>query len=157
MSRAFSGLGFVAAVVLVLIILGHAVTGGASCVAGFFERYYIAIGIVLLLAAASGAIVIYRSSDAETLSAGLRTVNSIVCGLALVQNLAFLAYGLYRAVKVYQNDAFLTLLSVGGFVLVYLINLFLTVGAIVLSCSKKWGICVACAQIIAGIVLIINW
>ena len=124
MSRAFEGLGFVAAIVFVLIVIGGLITGGARGLAGFIERYYIIIGVVLFLLIAAICFLVYKTIDG--LSVCNKVINSIASGFALAQNAGFLVYGLYRALTAYANDAFLIILGIGGFILVYIIDTTIT-------------------------------
>lgn len=155
MSRAFEGLGIVAAIVFVLLVIAGAIKGGAKGVADFIEKHYIIIGIVLLLAIAVICYLIARTI--ENLSLGLVIVNSVGCGLVLAQNAVFLVYGLYRSLTVYPNDAFLTILAVGGFVLIYIIDTVITVAGISLSKDKPWSSFVTIVIAVMGLFLSLKW
>lgn len=155
MSRAFEGLGIVAAIVFVLIVIGGAIKGGAKGVADFIEKHYIIIGIILLLSIAVICYLIARTI--ENLSLGLVIVNSVGCGLALSQNAVFLVYGLYRSLTAYPNDALLTILAIGGFVLIYIIDTVITVAGISLSKNKPWSSLVTIVIAVMGLFLSLKW
>ena len=155
MSRAFAGLGFVAAFVFVLIVISGLITGGARGLAEFIEKYYIIIGIVLLLVIAAICYFVYKMID--ELSVGNKVINSIASGFALAQNAGFLVYGLYRALTVYANDALLIILGVGGFILVYIIDTTITAAGISLSKDKPWSPVVTLSIAVLGLLLIREW
>ena len=156
MSRAFEGLGFIAAIVFVLIVIAGAIRGGAKGLADFIEKYYIILGIVLLVVIASICFCIFKLIS-EKLSFANRIINCLASGLALAQNAGFLVYGLYRALTVYSNDAFLIVLALGGFVLVYIIDTVITVAGISLSKDKPWSPLVTVAIAGLGLLLIVEW
>lgn len=155
MSRAFEGLGVTAAVVFVFLVVSRLIKGGALSLAEFIEKHYILIGIILVLIITSICIVIARSI--KDLSMGNKVINCIACGIALSQNACFLVYGLYRAITVYRNDAFLTVLGVGGFILFYIIDLAVTAGGIVISVNKTWGAVILLIIAVLGWSLVIGW
>lgn len=155
MSRAFEGLGFVAAIVFVLIVIGRLITGGAQGLAEFIEKYYVIIGIVLLLVIA--AICCFVLNTIDGLPVGNKVINSIASGFALAQNAGFLVYGLYRALTAYANDAFLIILGIGGFILVYIIDTTITAAGISLSKDKPWSPVVTLLIAILGLSLILEW
>ncbi len=157
MSRAFSGLGFTAAVVLALLIIGRTVTGGACAAARFMEQHYIEIAIVLLIMDFAAVAAVLRTRVMRALPVGFKAANGAACGLAFAQNLAFLAVGFYHTVNDDADDAFLTLLGAGGFILFYIINLFITVGAIIWFCPKKWGSIMISVLATVGLLLVIFW
>lgn len=155
MSRAFEGLGCVAALVFVLIVIAGAINGGAKGVAHFIENHYIIIGIVLLIIIAGICYLV--SGSLRDLSLGLVITNCIACALALAQNAGFLVYGLYRSLTVYTNDAFLTVLAVGGYILVYIIDVVITACGISMTADKPWGSLVLILIAIAGLFLSLEW
>lgn len=155
MSRAFESLGVVAAIVFILIVVSRAIKSGARGVAEFIESYYIIIGILLLIII---TVICYMISGMiEDLSLGNRIINCIACGLVLAQNAGFLIYGLYRSLTVYPNDAFLTALAIGGFIVVYAIDIFFTIGSIVIGANKSWGSAILFVIAVAGLLLTLEW
>lgn len=155
MSRAFEGLGVVAAIVFILIMISSAVKSGAQGITQFIENYYIIIGILLLIIIAGICFLI--AGMIENLSVMNRILNCIACGLVLAQNAGFLVYGFHRSLTVYPDDAFLTALGIGGFILFYLINVFFTVGGIAVTANKSWGSIALLMIAVAGTALISNW
>lgn len=156
MSRAFAGLGFTAAVVFIVIIVANAIKGGARGVAQFIENYYWLLGIILFIIISMICVLIFGSIESK-ISDTIKIVNCIFAGLAMAQNAGFLVYGLYKTLTVYQNDAFLTLIAFGGFVIVYVIDCFITFFGTVISVGKPWGSVVSLIIAIAGLYLIFAW
>lgn len=156
MSRAFAGLGFAAGVVFILIIIAGAIKGGARGVVNFIENYYVILGIILFLIIAAICAVIFGAIE-SSISKANKIVNCIGAGLAMSQNAVFLVYGLHHALTIYLNDAFLIFLALGGFIVVYIINCFITFFGVVLSVGKSWGSIIQIIIVLAGIWLISAW
>lgn len=156
MSFAFAGLGAVAAIVLIIIIIANIITGGAHGLALFIANYSWIIAIILFVIVLAISIGIYDSMK-KKFSVASKVMYSIASFLALSQNAVFLIYGLYRAITAYPDDAFLLILGIGGFIFVYIIDATVTIVSIVTPMEKEWGAIVPFLASICGLILIVNW
>lgn len=156
MSFAFAGLGAVAAVVLIIIIVANIITGGAQGLALFIANNSWVFAIVLFILVLAISVEIYNSLK-KNFSVASKVMYSISTFLVLSQNAVFLFYGLYRALTAYPDDAFLLILSVGGFIFVYIIDIAVTIFSIVTPMEKEWGAIVPFFASICGLILIVNW
>lgn len=156
MSFAFAGLGAVAAVVLIIIIVANIITGGAQGLALFIANNSWVFAIVLFILVLAISVEIYNSLK-KNFSVASKVMYSIASFLVLSQNAVFLIYGLYRALTAYPDDAFLLILGVGGFIFVYIIDAAVTIFSIVTPMEKEWGAIVPFLASICGLFLIANW
>lgn len=156
MSFAFAGLGAVAAIVLIIIIVSNLITGGAQGLALFIANNSWIFAIVLFILVLAISLEIYDSlkKNFSVVSKVMYTISSF---LVLSQNAVFLVYGLYRALTAYPDDAFLLILGVGGFIFVYIIDLAVTIFSISAPIEKEWGAIVPFIVSICGLILIANW
>ncbi len=169
MSTAFAGLGAAAAFVLIILIVSGLIQGGATGLATFIENYYWIIGVIILIMLIGIFVSIYNTMDEEapknnekTSAPGKVAFSTMSC-LAAAQNLIFLIYGLYRTLtsSASRESAFIMIIGVGGFILFYAIDTFLTISSIVFPMEWKTG---ASAKSIlpfltavAGFILIALW
>ncbi|MGN0508406.1 MAG: hypothetical protein ACI4GX_04155 [Ruminococcus sp.] len=156
MSWAFAGLGAVAALVLIIIIVSNIIIGGAQGLALFIANYSWILAIILFVIFLVISVGIYDSLK-KSFSVTSKVMYSIASFLVLSQNAVFLFYGLYRALTAYPDDAFLLILGVGGYIFVYFIDMFLTVVSICAPMEKEWGAIVPFLTSIGGLILIVNW
>lgn len=156
MSRAFEGLGLVAAFVLAVIVLVNIIKGGAEGLAKFIESYYVVIGIILFIIDAAIGVFIYTTMKSEG-SKSNPVAHSITAVFAIAQNAAFLVYGLYRALTAHPDDAFLIVLAIGGFIFVYIVDAGITFASIGATMELSFGWIFPIMVFVAGGILIKQW
>lgn len=158
MSRAFDSLGIVAVFVLFFIIIGKAIAAGAAAVAQFIFDYRLIFAIVAAIIAAAICIFIFMELRKDNSMPKFSPIATcITTFFAIGQNFSFLIYGLYVTLTTYPDEALLLLIAFGGFIVIYVIDTFITVVAVVFSLDKSYGAIFPLLITIAGAILIVNW